>query len=210
VEKEGTVVEGYGRREGWCKVKTILRALVAGVLMLPLAFIMPAASYAASRNQAPRDPALYQAWLTQQVHHQLVMLPWLTIFDNLEYRVEGDKVVLMGQVVRPVLKDDAGAVVKKIEGVRTVENDIEVLPVSPMDDQIRWAEFRAIYGYPVLERYAMGALPPIHIIVKGGHVTLEGVVANQTDKELVYMRANGVPNTFSVTNNLQVENAKKG
>jgi hyperosmotically inducible protein len=144
-------------------------------------------------------------WLTQEVRHQLVLLPFYSVFDNLEYKVDGSEVTLLGQVTLPTVKIDAENAVKRIEGVTKVVNDIELLPVSPMDDQIRRAEFRAIYGEPALQRYAFGPVPPIHIIVKGGHVTLEGVVANQADKELVYMRANGVPGVFSVTNNLRVE-----
>ncbi|PWU11136.1 MAG: hypothetical protein C5B51_03220 [Terriglobia bacterium] len=98
--------------------------------------------------------------------------------------------------------------VKHIEGVEAVNNQIELLPVSAFDDQIRIAEYRAIYGDPSISiRYAVRAIPPIHIIVKNGHVTLEGVVANQMDKQIIYLRANSVPNVFSVTNDLQVENS---
>jgi hyperosmotically inducible periplasmic protein len=113
-------------------------------------------------------------------------------------------------VTRPTLKSDAENVTKRIEGVKQVNNQIEVLPLSPMDDQIRMAEFRAIYGDPSLStRYGFRAIPPIHIIVKNGHVTLEGVVANEGDKNLINVRANSVPNVFSVTNNLRVESAGK-
>jgi hyperosmotically inducible protein len=148
---------------------------------------------------------LYQDWLAEEVRHRLVLLPFYSVFDNLECRVDGNTVTLLGQVTQPTVKVDAETAVKGIEGVSKVVNNIEVLPVSPMDDQIRRAEFRAIYNEPALRRYAFGPVPPIHIIVKGGHVTLEGVVRNQADKDLVYIRANGVPGVFSVTNNLQVE-----
>lgn len=144
--------------------------------------------------------------IAHEVRHQLVLLPWYSIFDNLAFKVDPDgTVTLMGQVVRPVLKDDAARAVKKVPGVTRVQNEIEVLPVSPDDDRIRQAEFRAIYGDPSLSRYAQGAVPPIHIIVKNGHVTLEGVVATQMDKQVAYLRANAVPGVFSVTNNLRVE-----
>lgn len=133
------------------------------------------------------------------------MLPYYSVFDNLQYKVEGDKVTLLGQVTRPTLKSDAGNAVKSIEGVSTVDNQIEVLPLSPMDDQIRRAEYRAIYSASGLFQYAQQAVPPIHIIVRNGHVTLEGVVAREADKNLAGVRANGVPNVFSVTNNLVVE-----
>lgn len=143
--------------------------------------------------------------LQKQVRHELVMLPYYDVFDNLSFRVDGHSVTLYGQVVRPTLKDDAGRVVKRIPGVETVVNNIEVLPLSPMDNRIRFAMARAIYGHPALSRYAYGPMSPIHIIVKNGDVTLEGVVANQGDKNLAGIYANGVPGVFSVRNNLVVE-----
>jgi hyperosmotically inducible protein len=143
--------------------------------------------------------------LTKEIRHQLVLLPYYSVFDNLSYRIEGSKVILSGQVVRASLKADAEAAVKGIEGVSSVQNDIEVLPPAPMDDQIRRAVFRAIYSEPSLSRYAASAVPSIHIIVKGGHVTLVGVADNATDKNIAGLRANGVPNVFSVENNLVVD-----
>jgi hyperosmotically inducible protein len=147
----------------------------------------------------------YEAWLTQEVQHQLLQVPRLSIFDNIEFKVNGSEVTLLGQTANPTLKHDAEQAVKHIEGVTKVNNNIEVLPVSPLDDGIRRAEFRAIYGEPQLQRYAMGSLPPIHIIVKGGHVRLVGWVASQADKDLAGIRAMGVPNVFSVQNDLRVE-----
>ena len=147
-----------------------------------------------------------RAAIAREVRHELIMLPYYSVFDNLTYRVDGDgSVTLQGQVVRPTLKDSAGRVVKKIEGVPRVKNEIEVLPLSPDDDRIRIATYRAIYGDPVLNRYDHQAIPPIHIIVKNGRVTLEGVVANQMDKNVAGIRANGVPGAFAVQNNLRVE-----
>jgi hyperosmotically inducible protein len=142
----------------------------------------------------------------REVRHELVMLPYYGVFDNLAYLVDGSTVTLLGQVTQPTLKSDAEKAVKGIEGVDRVNNQLQVLPLSPMDDQIRRAEYRAIYGQTGLDRYALQAIPPIHIIVNNGHVTLEGVVANQTDKDLAGVRANGVSGVFSVTNNLRVEN----
>jgi len=165
------------------------------------------AAFAKENNQ--RNEEKYRTRLEKEVRHQLVMLPWYSVFDNLGFRVEGDKVTLVGQVTRPVLKSDAGAAVKSIEGVATVTNDIEVLPVSPLDDQLRRALFRAIYGEPGMQRYAESAVPSIHIIVKNGSVTLEGVVDSEMDKNLAGLRANGVPNTFSVQNNLVVAGGGK-
>ena len=141
------------------------------------------------------------------MRHQLLLQPYYGVFDDLAFQVEGNTVILLGKVMSPgVLKSDAESAVKHIPGVEKVINKIEVLPLSPMDDQIRMAEYKAIYGDPTLStRYGFRAIPPIHIIVENGHVTLEGVVANQMDKNVVNIRANSVPGVFSVTNNLQVE-----
>jgi hyperosmotically inducible protein len=144
--------------------------------------------------------------IEREVRHELVMLPYYGVFDNLAFKVDGNKVTLLGEVTRPTLKSDAEAVVKKIEGVESVDNQIEVLPLSPNDDRIRLAAYRAIYGQASLNRYALQAIPPIHIIVKNGNVRLEGVVANEGDKNLAGIRAKGVSGAFSVTNNLRVEN----
>lgn len=189
-------------------MREIIRKFADNFLMFALLLAMVATSALAASNTrkpAPNGSAQYEAWLTNQVRHQLVMLPWLSVFDNLEYKVEGNKVVLSGEVVRPVLKDDAANAVKHIEGVETVENNIEILPVSNFDDQIRRQELRAIYGFPSLQRYGLGSMPSIRIIVKNGRVTLEGAVSDQGDKNVAGIRANGVANVFSVTNNLRVE-----
>ena len=143
--------------------------------------------------------------ITREVRHELVLLPYYGVFDNLEFRIQGNTVTLLGQVTKPTLKSDAGAVVKKIEGVQKLDNQIQVLPLSPMDDHLRIAEYRAIYGDPALNRYALQAVPPIHIIVDNGKVTLEGVVANQGDKDVANLRASGVSGAFSVVNHLRVE-----
>jgi hyperosmotically inducible protein len=143
--------------------------------------------------------------LESRVRHELVMLPYYNVFDNLTFRVEDRTVVLSGAVTDPVVKSDAEHAVKRLEGVERVTNDIEVLPLSPFDNQIRWSTCRAIYGYGPLQRYVLGTIPSIHILVKNGHVTLEGVVANEQDKQLAYVRANGVPSVFSVTNNLRID-----
>jgi hyperosmotically inducible periplasmic protein len=144
------------------------------------------------------------ARISREVRHELLMDPYYSLFDNLAYRVDGNTVTLMGEVVDPATKANAEAAVKKIEGVDKVNDQIEVLPPSSMDDQIRRAEYRAIFGADGLGRYSMGAVPPIHIVVKSGHVQLVGVVDNETDKNLAGMRANTVPNVFSVQNDLQV------
>jgi hyperosmotically inducible periplasmic protein len=143
--------------------------------------------------------------LQDKVRHQLLMLPYYNVFDNLSYRVDGGKVTLFGEVTNPVLKSDAQNSVKHLEGVTTVENNIEVLPLSPFDNRIRRATYFAIYGFGPLERYGAGTQPSIRIVVKNGQVTLAGVVASETDRNLAFMRANGVSGAFSVTNNLIVE-----
>src|SRR5258707_10079527 len=143
--------------------------------------------------------------LEKEVRHELVMLPYYGVFDNLAYRVDGGTVTLFGQVTRPTLKSDAEKAVKSIEGVERVINNIEVLPLSPMDDRIRLAVYRAIYSTPGLDRYGLQAVPPIHIIVKNGNVALEGVVATEADRNLAGIKAKSVPNVFSVENHLQVE-----
>ncbi|HXM67648.1 MAG TPA: BON domain-containing protein [Candidatus Acidoferrum sp.] len=146
--------------------------------------------------------------IVREVRHELLMLPYFGVFDNIAFRVDGSTVTLMGQVVRPSLKSDAENALKHIEGVEKVDNQIEVLPPSPMDDRLRLELYRAIYAYPALEKYALGVQKPIRIIVKNGHVTLEGVVDNEADKNFAGVRANGVPGIFSVTNNLRVESSK--
>lgn len=143
--------------------------------------------------------------LADQVRHELVMLPYYSVFDDLAFNVDNGTVTLMGDVTRPVLKSDAENVVKRVPGVTNVVNNIKVLPLSPNDNRIRAATYRAIFGYASLYRYAMGTNPSIRIIVENGHVTLKGVVANEGDKNLAYIRANGVPGVFSVTNQLMVE-----
>jgi hyperosmotically inducible periplasmic protein len=145
--------------------------------------------------------------LGQEVRHQLVMLPYYSVFDWLQAQVKADgTVTLMGQVTRPSTKDDAATRVKGLEGATRVVDNIEVLPVSPMDDQIRIAVYRSIFSYDSpLFRYATQSVPPIHIIVKNGHVTLKGIVATQSDSDLANIKANQVSGVFSVNNELQIE-----
>jgi hyperosmotically inducible periplasmic protein len=146
--------------------------------------------------------------LSEKVRHELVMLPYFGVFDNLSYKLEDGKVILFGQVTRPTLKSDAARVVARLEGVEEVVNKIEVLPLSNFDDRIRIATYRAIYSQTGLDRLALQSVPPIHIIVKNGGVTLEGVVLNEGDKTRAFIAANGVSNVFSVTNNLRTEKSK--
>ncbi len=137
------------------------------------------------------------------------MLPYYGVFDNLAYRVRGYDVDLFGQVTRPTLKSDAEHAVKSIEGVEHVVNRIEVLPLSPNDDRIRVAVYRAVFGHQAMLRYAIQAVPPIHIIVKNGNVALEGVAASEMDRNIANIQARSVPGVFGVTNNLKLESRTK-
>jgi hyperosmotically inducible periplasmic protein len=176
----------------------------AAILLAPGGFAQQKA-----HNDAFVPGGANESRVVQEVRHRLVTLPYYGIFDDLAFRVDGDTVTLLGQVTQPVLKTDAERAVKGIEGVDKVVNEIEVLPLSPMDNQIRMAVYRAIYGDPALStRYGFRSIPPIHIIVKNGHVTLEGVVANEGDRNIANVRANSVPGVFSVENDLRVEQGK--
>jgi len=186
-----------------------IRALFAALMLTALGTTVTNAAGLPQGDKHQRNEEKYRTKLANEVRHQLVMLPWYSVFDNLAFRVDGDRVTLMGQVTRPTLKSDAEGVVKNIEGVATVKNEIEVLPLSPMDDQLRRAVFRAVYGEAGLNRYAVQAIPPIHIIVKNGNVALEGVVDSEMDSNLANLRANQVPNVFSVKNNLVVAGDSK-
>src|SRR3982751_3268403 len=184
--------------------RKLMAALSVGVICCSFALAQNTHTDAFGRDGAS------DARLVKEVRHQLVMLPYYSVFDDLAFRISGDTVTLLGDVTRPVLKSDAENVVKRIEGVQKVVNQINVLPLSPMDDQIRAAMFRAIYGDPQIgTRYGQSALPSIHIIVSNGRVRLEGVVANEMDRNLINMRANTVPNVFAVDNQLKVESPSK-
>ncbi|HTR64215.1 MAG TPA: BON domain-containing protein [Terriglobales bacterium] len=176
--------------------KTMLLALLAAVM----------ATTAAAQNMN-RDQLSSRALerVTTEVRHQLLLLPYYGVFDFLSYKVDPSGVVtLMGEVTRPTLKSDAENVVKRIEGVERVDNQIKVLPLSPNDDRIRREAFRAIYGAPQLTKYSWQAVQSIHILVDNGQITLVGQVDNQADKDVAGIRAKGVSGAFSVTNNLQV------
>ncbi len=144
--------------------------------------------------------------LSREIRHELVLLPNYGVFDNLSFKVDAEgAVTLMGQVTRPLVKSNAENAAKSVEGVSSVNNQIEVLPVSAADDAIRLVTYRAIYGQSALNRYSLQAVPSIHIIVKNGNVTLEGVTATEADKNLAGIQAKSVSGVFSVTNNLRIE-----
>jgi len=188
------------------KIKThTLAVLCSSAVILASASAVAARPQPHSDSRQTASQTEDTARMYQQVRHQLVMLPWLSVFDNVEFKIEGDRVTVMGQVLTPALKDEATEAAKKVEGVVRVENQIKILPPSPMDERLRWQELRSIYSYPALQRYGLGTLPGIHIIVDGGHVTLDGVVDSQADKDAANVRANLVSGVFSVTNNLRVQ-----
>jgi hyperosmotically inducible periplasmic protein len=177
------------------KMKNMVLSLAGALLLVP--FAEAAISTAQTKHGLTK--------IEQDVRHELVMLPYFGVFDNLEFQVNGDTVILSGQVTRPTLQKDAERVVSRIEGVTKVVNNIEVLPLSPFDNQIRLAAYRQIYGFGPLTRYKWGPVPPIHIIVKNGNITLTGIVANETDKNIANIRANGVSGAFSVSNDLRID-----
>ena len=165
---------------------------------------------ALARRPRPQNTDRSRSYIVREVRHELVTLPYYNLFDWLSYDVQPDgTVVLNGQVVRPTTKSDAEGRVKQIEGVTRVDNRIEVLPLSPDDERLRIALYRAIYGFgSPLFNYATQVVPPIHIIVKNGRATLKGVVANKADSDMAYIRARQVPGLFDVKNELEVEDAR--
>jgi len=181
-------------------MKVIKNRIIGLVAVVALTAVATIAAPAASKESASGEQQV-----SNKVRHELVTLPYYGVFDNLAYKVEGDTVTLYGQVVRPTTRSDAEHGVAKIEGVERVINNIEVLPLSSFDDDVRIATYRTVFRTGGLYRYALGANPSIHIVVKGGHVTLEGVVANEGDARLANIAANSVPGVFSVTNNLRTE-----
>jgi hyperosmotically inducible protein len=142
-----------------------------------------------------------------RARHQVLTYYAYTIFDNVQLQAQGDKLIVSGQVTQPFKKSDLGNILARVRGVATLENDLEVLPVSTFDDHLRYVLARAIYGQSGFELYAVQANPPIHIIVDNGHVTLEGAVGNELDKTIAGMTARSVGLSFSVTNNLRVDKA---
>lgn len=188
-----------------------LQTFLAAILALGTAGLAFAGSTdeAAQQSMSSVNQRLDQR-LSGEVRHELNMIPEFTVFDNLAYRVDGGTVTLLGQVRDAIVKDSAEARVKHLEGVERVDNQIEILPASFNDDRIRRQVANAVFNDPRLFNYGIQSVPPIHIIVKNGHVNLEGMVRTQTDKNDAFIRANGVPGVFSVENNLQVEQPSKG
>ncbi|MBL8228635.1 MAG: BON domain-containing protein [Bryobacterales bacterium] len=179
------------------KTNKLAMAITGGLLALALT---ASAATTSTTSAAPSEA---------KIRRELVTLPFYNVFDTMSFTVNGNEVTLRGHVTRPTLKSSAENVVLQVPGVTRVHNEIEVLPLSPFDDRLRLSLFRAIYSQPGLDRYALGAIPGIHIIVKNGNVSLEGVVMNEMDRNIAFLRANGVAGVFSVENNLRVENRTK-
>jgi hyperosmotically inducible protein len=192
-------------------MKKALNTFLAAILALgSTGLALAATTDQASQQSAASASGRLEQRLSGEVRHELNMIPQFTVFDNLAYRVDGGTVTLYGQVRDAIVKDSAEARVKHLEGVEHVDNQIEILPASFNDDRIRRRVAVAVFNDPRLFNYGIQSVPPIHIIVKNGHVNLEGVVRTQADKDDAFIRANGVPGVFSVENNLQVERPKKG
>lgn len=189
------------RRNG---IAVVLAMLLTGSAAAQQSGQAPAANQQGGEMQSQALTGQEQAKLIKGVRKALIMLPYYGVFDNLAFRLQGRTVILEGQVATSSLKPDAAAAVKKVEGVDKVVNDIQVLPPGGIDDRIRQQVYRAIYNYGPFLKYANQPNPPIRIIVKNARVTLEGVVDNETDKGLVTIRVNQVPDVLSVTNNLAV------
>jgi hyperosmotically inducible protein len=181
-----------------------MKSMKHRIIILAAALALATPVFAAAQTQ-DGERQISNPLVGKKVRKALVTLPFYGVFDNLAYKIEGNTVTLYGQVVRPTTSGDAARRVARIVGVSRVINNIEVLPLSSFDDSIRVQTFRAIFRKGGLNRYLMGTNPSIHIIVNRGHVTLEGVVTNEMDKQLAYFAANGVTGVFSVTNNLQTE-----
>lgn len=182
-------------------MKNLVTKMMLGALLLGLGV-----AGAATKDNGP----LTDAQIAAKVAHEIRMYPQYSIWDNINIRVNDGNVEIMGQVNQPYKKADFGRLAQHVAGVRSVTNEVEVLPLSTFDDRLRLQVARAIYRDPVLSRYGIQAVPPIHIIVDNGHVTLEGVVNNEMEKNVAGIRANGAGLSFGqVTNNLRVENPSR-
>ena len=186
---------GLSRKGFWLCFSLALGAWMAAI---------PALGQNLPKDKRQGDSEKYNEGLAREVHHLLSVLPYVSVFDHIAFTLQGNNVTLTGQVVRHTLKTEAEAAVKSLEGVGSVVNQVEVLPASPGDDELRSAVYRAIYEDDVLSRYATVELPSIHIIVKNGSVTLEGQVENEGDKNRAMVRAAMAPNVAGVKNNLVV------
>ncbi len=180
--------------------------IVAGLLVLAAAMMNGQAAMAMPEVPDPGSQAGYAAPLSKEVYGRLVTIPWYSVFDNLEYSIQGRTVTVSGQVVFPLTRSSVANSLEGIPGATRIVNNVTELPYSPFDNQVRRAEYRALFTYnSPLFQYSLGVTPQIHIIVDNGHVTLVGAVSSKMDRRIADMRALSVPDVFSVTNDLQVE-----
>jgi hyperosmotically inducible periplasmic protein len=184
-----------------------MRTRITIWISIVLLWIVPVLPQTAIASSLRQNSGHLAGRIADEVRHQLVMMPYYGVFDWLEGAVLPDgTVALRGAVTRDTTKSDAEARVRKVEGVSKVVNELEVLPLSPSDDAIRIAMYRAIFKFESpLFRYATRAVPPIHIIVNNGRVTLKGFVASDMDKQLAYTAARNVSGVLEVTNELMVD-----
>lgn len=194
-------------------LKPLAKLSTSFLAMLVLTFAaLPAKAinnHAYFENNTQDESALVVRRLTREVRSELLQLPWYGVFDWLQFEVNANReVTISGQVTRPSLKSDAESVVKDIDGVRSVNNQIEVLPLSPNDDRLRTALYQAVYSGPLF-RYSTGSLNQIHIIVRNGRATLKGIVDSEGDKNIAGIRAKGVSGVFEVNNELIIQNRKE-
>ena len=182
-----------------------MKRKVLGPFLMAAALVLSSAMTLAAKAPTALEPES-QGPIAHGVRHEILMYPYYGIFDNITYQVDGGNITLLGDVTQPYKKFDIGKRVQQVPGVTSVTNQIKVLPLSNMDDRLRWRIALAIYSEPGLSRYANQPVPPIHIIVDNGHVTLDGVVNNQMEKDLAGIRAANAGLSFGpITNNLRVE-----
>jgi hyperosmotically inducible periplasmic protein len=175
--------------------------VIFALLSMP---ILPALAEQNTPTKRPTKTDDQVPALSREIHHQILVLPFYSVFDSIRFAMNGHNVILTGQVLRRNLKEQAEAAVKSVEGVGVVVNKIEILPASPSDDDLRRAIYRAVYEDSTLARYATQDVPPVHIIVNNGAVSLEGSIDSLSDKNLAEARAGSVSSVASVKNNLVV------
>ncbi len=144
--------------------------------------------------------------LEKDVRHAINSLAYYGVFDDLGFTIGDNGVVtLTGEVMQYYVHNSAISAVRDVPGVTRVVDQIEVLPLSPFDNDIRIRAYNAIFGYPALSRYALNSRPPIHIVVKRGNITLAGVVNNELDRKLAFTRLRSLPGALSITNDLRLD-----
>jgi hyperosmotically inducible periplasmic protein len=185
-------------------LRRYLKGFSMAAVLIFLMSLVPVGMASVSKQTTPSSSGIQPKNLQDRIQHSLLMLPYYDVFDQIGYKIQGDTVTLVGEVKRPLLKDEAEQAVRKLTGVTKVMNDIEILPLSSMDDSLRLMTFRAIYSRPGFEKYGLQAVKPIRIIVKNGNVTLVGVVASEFDKIEAEMAARSVPFAFSIKNELTI------